>query len=163
MARQSWQGLLSISLRLGPKKALLVTTAAVCLLQETLAPVAFAGEGMFAERGCCSLILSTWQTRSDRRALCPFSYPFQLPIPARPLSLLLFLHCWEFLSCLGHGEVHGACIDVAVREGEVRVLRAGAAEPESRCTVVRADDSILLITSEQVSTYSSLSFSGKLL
>lgn len=37
-------------------------------------------------------------------------------------------------------------------EGEVRALRAGAREPESRCTAVRADDSIQLLSSEQVST-----------
>lgn len=49
------------------------------------------------------------------------------------------------------------------REGEVRVLRAGARESESRCTAVRADDSLQLLISEQVSTYSSFSFSGKLL
>lgn len=93
-------------------------------------------------RGCLQkgaavlLILSMWQTSSDHRALCPFSYPSQLPVPALPLSLPLFLPCWELWSCLRHGEVHGACIDVAVR---VRVPRAGA---ESRCTVVRAYDSI---------------------
>lgn len=121
------------------------------------------GRGCLQKGAAVPLILSTWQTSSDRRALCPFSYPFQLPIPALPLSLLLFLLCWEFLSCLRHGEVHWACIDVAVQEGEVRVPRAGAGEPGSRCTVVRAYDSIHLITSEQVSTYSSLSFSGKLL
>lgn len=46
--------LLSISLRLEPKKALLVATPAVCLLQETLAHMALAGQGMFGERGCCS-------------------------------------------------------------------------------------------------------------
>ena len=48
-------------------------------------------------------------------------------------------------------------------EGEVRVLRAGTRELESRCTAVRADDSVQLLIPEQVSTYSSLSFSGKLL
>lgn len=90
--------------------------------------------GCFQKKAAVPLILSIWQTSSDRRALCPFSYPFQLPIPALPLSLLLLLHFWEFLSCLRHGEVHWACIDVAVREGEVRVPRAGAGEPESRCT-----------------------------
>lgn len=36
--------LLSISLRLEPKKAILGATAAVCLLQETLALMALAGD-----------------------------------------------------------------------------------------------------------------------
>lgn len=163
MARQSWQSCSPFHWDWSPRKPCwwLHQLCACCsqpwpmwLLQD---------RGCLEKGAAVPLILSMWQTSSDHRALCPFSHPFQLPIPALPLSLLLFLHCWEFLVCLGHGGVHQVCIDVAVREGEGRVQRAAAGEPESRCTVVRAYDSIHLITSEQVSTYSSLFFSGKLL
>lgn len=88
---------------------------------ETLSHTALAVQWMFSERGCCSLWSFLCSNRSSsRRALCPFSYPSQLPVPDLPLHLLTLLHCWEFLSCLGHGEVQRAHLDVAVwgRQGE---------------------------------------------
>lgn len=89
--------------------------------REILSHTALAGQGMFSERGCCSLWSFLCSNRSSsHRALCPFSYPSQLPVPDLPLHLLTLLHCWEFLSCLGHGEVQRAHLDVAVwgRQGE---------------------------------------------
>lgn len=57
------------------------------------------------------LILSTQQQKQQPQG----ALPFLLPIPALPLSPLMLLHYWEFLSCLGHREVPCARLDVAGR------------------------------------------------
>lgn len=88
--------------------------------------------------------------------------PFLLPFPAPCPSFAPFpAHdCTAGNSRAAWGTAR--CLVLALmwqrRKGEVRVLRARAREPESRCTAVRADDSIQLLISEQVSTYSSLLF-----
>lgn len=74
----------------------------------------------------CFLTFPCGNRSSSLRALCPFSYPSQLCVPALPLF------CTAGNSRAASGTTR--CLMLALmwwhRKGKVRVLRVGAREPE---------------------------------